>query len=69
MRDNGFTVTMGALVLGGLLEAGYGSADAPRGSQGVPSELPDVTQNRNKDYAGGTAVCHFAGIHKRRGAR
>jgi hypothetical protein len=43
------TVTMGALVLGGLLDTGYGSADAPMGAQGVPSELPGVTKNRNKD--------------------
>jgi hypothetical protein len=43
------TVTMGALVLGGLLDAGYGSADALVGAQRVRSELPGVTQNRNKD--------------------
>ncbi|HEY6639638.1 MAG TPA: DUF1566 domain-containing protein [Nitrospiraceae bacterium] len=43
------TVTMSALVLGGLIEAGYGSVDAPMGAQGVPSELPGVTKNRNKD--------------------
>jgi hypothetical protein len=48
-RRRFLTVTMGTLVLGGLLEAGYGSADAPAGAPGVPSELPGVTQNRNKD--------------------
>ncbi len=42
------TVTMGTLVLGGLLVAGCGNADAPRGSQGVPADLPDVTQNQDK---------------------
>jgi hypothetical protein len=50
MRRRRFvTVTMGVLVLGGLLEAGYGGADTPAGAQGVPSELPGATQNRNKD--------------------
>ncbi|HEX6825873.1 MAG TPA: DUF1566 domain-containing protein, partial [Nitrospiraceae bacterium] len=44
-----FTVTMGALVLGGLLEAGYGSADVTAGAQGVSSELPGAIQNLNKD--------------------
>ena len=43
------TVMMGALVLGGLLDAGHGSADAPVGAQGVSSELPGAIQNRNKD--------------------
>ena len=42
------TVTMGALVLGGLLVAGCGSADAPTGVQGGPSDLPGATQNRDK---------------------
>jgi hypothetical protein len=50
MRRRRFvTVTMGVLVIGGLLEAGYGRADTPAGAQGVPSELPGATQNRNKD--------------------
>ncbi|HKQ35870.1 MAG TPA: DUF1566 domain-containing protein [Nitrospiraceae bacterium] len=48
-RQRLLTVTMGALVLGGLLEAGYGSADVKADAQGVPSELPGATQNRNKD--------------------
>ena len=47
-RGRFFTVTMGTLVLGGLLVAGCGNADAPRGSQEVPAALPDVTQNQNK---------------------
>jgi Protein of unknown function (DUF1566) len=47
-RRRFLTVTMGALVLSGLIEAGYGSANAPAGAQEVPSELPGVTQNRNK---------------------
>ena len=38
------TVMMGALMLGGLLV----SADAPAGAQGVPTDLPGVTQNRDK---------------------
>jgi len=42
------TVTMGALVLGGLLVAGCGSTDAAAGVQGVPTDLPGVTQNRDK---------------------
>ena len=41
-------VTMGALVLGGMLVAGCGSADSPAGAQGVPADLPGVTQNRDK---------------------
>jgi hypothetical protein len=43
-RRRFFTVTIGALVLGGLLVAGCESADA----QGVPADLPGVTQNRDK---------------------
>jgi len=39
---------MGVLVLGGLLEAGCGSADSPAGAQGVPTDLPGVTQNLDK---------------------
>jgi len=42
------TVTMGALVLGGLLVTGCGSTDAAAGVQGVPTDLPGVTQNRDK---------------------
>ena len=42
------TVTMGALVLGGLIETGYVSAGATAGAQGVPSELPGATQSLNK---------------------
>ena len=41
------TVTMGALMLGGLLLAGCGNnADGPTKSQGVPSGLPGVAQNQ-----------------------
>ena len=47
-RRRFLTVTMCPLVLGGLLVAGCGSADAPSGAQGVPTDLPDVTQNRDK---------------------
>lgn len=43
-----FTVTMGALLLGGLLVAGCGSADASAGVLGVSTDLPGVTQNRSK---------------------
>lgn len=42
------TVTMGALVLGGLIEAGYGSAVVAAGAQGVPSELQGATRSLNK---------------------
>jgi hypothetical protein len=45
-RGRFFTVMMGALVLGGLLAAGCGSADAP--AQGVPADLPGVTRSRDK---------------------
>jgi hypothetical protein len=38
------TVMIGALMLGGLLVAGRASANA----QGVPADLPGVTQNRDK---------------------
>ena len=38
------TITLGALVLGGLL----GAADAPVGAQRVPTDLPGVIQNRDK---------------------
>jgi hypothetical protein len=41
-------LTMGALVLGGLLVAGCGNADPPRGSQGVAAALPGVTKNQDK---------------------
>jgi hypothetical protein len=52
MRRRRFvTVTMGMLALGGLLEAGYGTADTPAGAQGVPTELSGATQNRNKDLS------------------
>lgn len=47
-RQRSLTVTMGALVLGGLLVAGCGSADSPAGAQGVPTDLPGVTQNLDK---------------------
>src|SRR4249920_1067083 len=47
-RRRFFTVTMGALMLGGLLVAGRGSADTPAGAQRVPTDLPGVTQNRDK---------------------
>ena len=47
-RQRSLTVTMGALVLGGLLVAGGGSADSPAGAQGVSTDLPDVTQNLDK---------------------
>ena len=47
-RRRFLTVTMGALVLGGLLVAGCGSADAPAGAQGVPADLSGVTQNGKK---------------------
>jgi hypothetical protein len=43
-RRRFFTVTIGALVLGGLLVAGCESADA----QGVPADQPGVTQNQGK---------------------
>jgi hypothetical protein len=43
-RRQFFTVTMGALLFGGLLVAGCGSADPP----GVSADLPGVTQNRDK---------------------
>ena len=43
-RRRFLTVAMGALVLGGLL----GVADAPVNAQGVPTDLPGVTQNRDK---------------------
>ncbi|MDZ4732801.1 MAG: DUF1566 domain-containing protein [Nitrospirota bacterium] len=42
------TVTLGALVLGGLLVAGCGSGDAPTGPQGVSADLPGATQNRDE---------------------
>jgi hypothetical protein len=47
-RRRFLTITMGALVLGRLLVAGCGSADAPACAQGVPADLPGVTQNRDK---------------------
>ena len=47
-RQRSLTVTMGALVLGGLLVAGCGSADSPAGAQGIPTDLPGVTQNLDK---------------------
>ena len=43
-RRRFLTVTMGALVLGGLLVAGYGSTDAAVGAQGVPTDLSGVTK-------------------------
>jgi len=39
-------VSIGALMLDGLLVAGRGSA-APAGAQGVPTDLPGVTKNRD----------------------
>ena len=42
------TVTIGVLVLGGLIEAGYGSADTPGAAQVVRSELPGATKSREK---------------------
>ena len=42
-RRRFFTVTMGALVFGGLLAAVRGSADSPAGAQGVLTDLPGVT--------------------------
>jgi hypothetical protein len=47
-RRRFLTVTMAALVLGGMLVAGCGSADSPAGAQGVPADLPGVIQNRDK---------------------
>jgi hypothetical protein len=47
-RRRFLTVTMGALVFGGLLAAVRGSADSPAGAQGVLTDLPGVTQNRDK---------------------
>jgi hypothetical protein len=47
-RRRFFTVMMGALVLGGLLVAGCGSADASAGVLGVSTDLPSVTQNQGK---------------------
>jgi len=43
-RRRFFTITMGALLIGGLLVEGCEGADA----QGVPADLPCITQNRNK---------------------
>jgi hypothetical protein len=47
-RRRFFIVKMGALMLGGLLVAGCGSADAPAGAQGVPTDLPGIIQIRDK---------------------
>jgi Protein of unknown function (DUF1566) len=47
-RRRFFTVTIGALVLGGLLVAGCSSADASAGVLGVSTDLPSVTQNQGK---------------------
>jgi len=47
-RRQFLTVTMGAVVFSGLLVAGCGSADAPAGAEGASTDLPDVTQNRDK---------------------
>ena len=47
-RRRFLTIPMGALVLGGLLVAGCGSADSPAGAHGVPTDLPGVTRNRDK---------------------
>ena len=47
-RRRFLTVTIGALVLGGLLVAGGGSADTSAGVQEVPTDLSGVTQNRDK---------------------
>lgn len=47
-RRRFFIVTMGTLVLGGLLVSGCGSADASAGVVGVSTDLPSVTQNRDK---------------------
>jgi hypothetical protein len=50
-RGRFLTVTMGALVLGGLLVAACDSADSPAEAQGVLADLPGVTQNRDKALA------------------
>ncbi|HSL05965.1 MAG TPA: DUF1566 domain-containing protein [Nitrospiraceae bacterium] len=47
MRRWVLTVTRGALALAGLLLAGYGSTEASAGAQGVPTDLPGVSQNRD----------------------
>src|SRR5882762_2110717 len=47
-RRRFFTVTIGALVFGGLLVAACGSVDAPAGAEGASTDLPAVTQNRDK---------------------
>ena len=57
------TVTMGALVFSGLLVAGCGSADAPAGAEGASTDLPDVTQNRDKALP--AAQRAFLGLVKR----
>jgi len=49
MSRRDLTVTRGALVLAGLLLAGYGSTVASAGTQGEPADLPVVAQNRNND--------------------
>src|SRR6266705_5088195 len=50
-RRRFLTVTMGALVLGGLLVAACDSADSPAEAQGVLADLPGITQNRDKALA------------------
>ena len=50
-RGRFLTVTMGALMLGGLLVAACDSADSPAEAQGVLADLPGVTQNRDKALA------------------
>ncbi len=50
-RRRFLTVTIGALVLGGLL----GAADAPA----APSELPGITQNSGQRPAGGSSGLSF----------
>jgi hypothetical protein len=47
-RRRFFTVTMGALMLGGLLVTGYRSVEAQAGAQGVPGDLSGVNKNRDK---------------------
>lgn len=51
-RRRFLTVTMGALMLGGLLVAGGGSADASAGVQEVSADRPGVIQNRDKALPG-----------------
>ena len=71
MRRRRFvTVTMGVLVLGGLIEAGAHrqgrhAGGCARSTARAAGSYPEPEQR----LAGGTAVCHLADIYKRRGAR